>query len=116
MGGKVKAWGEAGAAPAAAVGVLRLRFFEKGCCCCMFPLGEEGGDSPSISILPPAPPAPAPAVPARRLRCRPQHRPAVCALCRCTQEIRRIWVGYWSQADATLGQKIAQKLSAAGAL
>lgn len=35
---------------------------------------------------------------------------------RCTQEIRRIWVGYFSQADATLGQKIAMKLQAAGAL
>ncbi len=35
---------------------------------------------------------------------------------RCTQEIRRIWVGYWSQADATLGQKLAAKLMAGGAL
>lgn len=35
---------------------------------------------------------------------------------RCTQEIRRIWVGYWSQADAQLGQKIAAKLMAGGAL
>nr|QFR98607.1 catalase [Chlamydomonas sp. ICE-L] len=35
---------------------------------------------------------------------------------RCTKDIRRIWVGYWSQADANLGQQIAQKLSSAGAL
>ena len=35
---------------------------------------------------------------------------------RCTQEIRRVWVGYWSQADARLGQAIAQRLQSAGAL
>jgi catalase len=35
---------------------------------------------------------------------------------RCTQEIRRIWIGYWSQCDAQAGQRIAAKLSAAGAL
>lgn len=35
---------------------------------------------------------------------------------RATQEIRRIWVGYWSQADATLGQKLAAKLQSAGGL
>jgi len=32
---------------------------------------------------------------------------------RCTQEIRQIWVGYWSQADATLGQKLDAKLKSA---
>lgn len=32
------------------------------------------------------------------------------------QEIRRIWVGYWSQADAQLGQRLAAKLQAAGVL
>lgn len=32
------------------------------------------------------------------------------------QEIRRIWVGYWSQCDAMLGQKIAAKLQSAGGL
>jgi catalase len=36
----------------------------------------------------------------------------LCAL----QEIRRIWVGYWSQADAQLGQRLAAKLQAGGAL
>jgi len=35
---------------------------------------------------------------------------------RCTNEIRRIWVGYWSQCDAGLGQRIAAKLRQAGAL
>ncbi|KIY96954.1 catalase [Monoraphidium neglectum] len=35
---------------------------------------------------------------------------------RCTAEIRRIWIGYWSQADAGLGQRLAQKLQAAGAM
>jgi len=35
---------------------------------------------------------------------------------RCTQEIRRIWIGYWSQCDAQAGQRIAAKLAAAGAL
>jgi hypothetical protein len=32
------------------------------------------------------------------------------------QEIRRIWIGYWSQCDVQAGQRIAAKLSAAGAL
>jgi catalase len=35
---------------------------------------------------------------------------------RCTQEIRRIWVGYMSQADATLGKKLAAKLRQHSAL
>lgn len=35
---------------------------------------------------------------------------------RCTAEIRRIWIGYWSQADGGLGQRLAQKLQAAGAM
>ncbi|GFR42897.1 hypothetical protein Agub_g3891 [Astrephomene gubernaculifera] len=35
---------------------------------------------------------------------------------RCTQEIRRIWVGYWSQADPQLGARIAAKLQARGCL
>lgn len=35
---------------------------------------------------------------------------------RSTKEIRRIWVGYWSQADAKLGQSIAKALQAGGAL
>ncbi|GLC39807.1 catalase A [Pleodorina starrii] len=35
---------------------------------------------------------------------------------RCTQEIRRIWVGYWSQADAQLGSRIAAKLQGRGCL
>mmetsp|Transcript_3164 Transcript_3164/g.6927 ORF Transcript_3164/g.6927 Transcript_3164/m.6927 type:complete len:493 (+) Transcript_3164:169-1647(+) len=35
---------------------------------------------------------------------------------RCTNEIRRIWVGYWSQCDSNLGQKIAGRLQKAGAL
>jgi len=35
---------------------------------------------------------------------------------RCTKEIRRIWVGYWSQADAGLGSRIAAKLQSMGAL
>lgn len=35
---------------------------------------------------------------------------------RCTQEIRRVWVGYMSQADPQLGQRIAAKLQANGAL
>jgi catalase len=35
---------------------------------------------------------------------------------RCTAEIRRVWIGYWSQADAGLGQRLAQKLQAAGAM
>jgi len=32
---------------------------------------------------------------------------------RCTHEIRHIWVGYWSQADAVLGQKLEAKLKSA---
>ena len=35
---------------------------------------------------------------------------------RLTGEIRRIWVGYWSQADAALGAKIAARLQSKGAL
>jgi catalase len=35
---------------------------------------------------------------------------------RCTQEIRRIWIGYWSQCDTQAGQRIAAKLAAAGVL
>jgi len=35
---------------------------------------------------------------------------------RCTKEIRRIWVGYWTQADAGLGKRVAEKLSSKGAL
>jgi catalase len=35
---------------------------------------------------------------------------------RATAEIRRVWIGYWSQADAGLGQRLAQKLQAAGAM
>jgi hypothetical protein len=31
-----------------------------------------------------------------------------------TQEIRRIWVGYWSQADPQLGSRIAAKLQVRG--
>ncbi|KAG1673753.1 hypothetical protein FOA52_002322 [Chlamydomonas sp. UWO 241] len=35
---------------------------------------------------------------------------------RLTGEIRRIWVGYWSQCDQMLGQKVAAKLQGMGAL
>lgn len=35
---------------------------------------------------------------------------------RCTSEIRRIWVGYWSQCDAGLGKRLAAKLKQASAL
>ena len=35
---------------------------------------------------------------------------------RCTQEVRRVWIGYLSQCDARLAQNIAQKLQAKGAL
>jgi catalase len=35
---------------------------------------------------------------------------------RCTQEIRRIWVGYLSQCDAGLGQRLAARLQQAAAL
>lgn len=35
---------------------------------------------------------------------------------RCTQEIRRIWVGYLSSCDQSLGQRVAQRLQKAGAL
>ncbi|KAJ9519330.1 hypothetical protein QJQ45_023128, partial [Haematococcus lacustris] len=35
---------------------------------------------------------------------------------KCSAEIRRIWVGYWTQADQTLGGRVAQKLQAMGAL
>lgn len=37
---------------------------------------------------------------------------ALCVL----QEVRRVWIGYLSQCDARLGQNIAQKLQAKGAL
>lgn len=37
-------------------------------------------------------------------------------ICLILQEIRRVWVGYWSQADSTLGQRVAAKLKAASAL
>ena len=33
-----------------------------------------------------------------------------------SQEIRRIWVGYWSQADPQLGARIAAKLQGRGCL
>mmetsp|Transcript_15125 Transcript_15125/g.37688 ORF Transcript_15125/g.37688 Transcript_15125/m.37688 type:complete len:493 (-) Transcript_15125:784-2262(-) len=33
---------------------------------------------------------------------------------RCTAEIRRVWVGYWSQCDGQLGARVAQKLQQAG--
>ena len=32
------------------------------------------------------------------------------------QEVRRVWVGYLSQCDSSLGQKVAAKLQANGAL
>jgi catalase len=35
---------------------------------------------------------------------------------RCTQEIRRVWLGMLSQCDQGLGQKLAAKLQAASAL
>lgn len=35
---------------------------------------------------------------------------------RCTKELRKIWIGYFSQMDASLGQKLAARLQAAGAL
>lgn len=35
---------------------------------------------------------------------------------RCTQEVRRVWVGYWKQADAELGAKVAARLQAVSAL
>lgn len=35
---------------------------------------------------------------------------------RVTQETRRVWIGYWTQCDASLGQRIAAKLQAKGAL
>ncbi|BDA50585.1 Catalase [Coccomyxa sp. Obi] len=34
---------------------------------------------------------------------------------KCTQEVRRVWVGYLSQCDASLGQKVAAKLQSNGA-
>ena len=40
----------------------------------------------------------------------------LCACRRCSQEIRRIWVGYWTQCDPTLGQRIAMKLRQEGSL
>jgi len=35
---------------------------------------------------------------------------------RCTNEIRRIWIGYWTQCDASLGGKVTQKLQQMGCL
>jgi catalase len=35
---------------------------------------------------------------------------------KCTTELRRIWVGYWSQADKNLGTKLAQALQKQGVL
>ena len=35
---------------------------------------------------------------------------------RCSQEVRRVWLGYWKQADGELGAKLAVKLQAASAL
>ena len=35
---------------------------------------------------------------------------------RVTHEIRRIWIGYWSQCDPILGQRIAQLLQQHSAL
>jgi catalase len=35
---------------------------------------------------------------------------------RCTAEIRRVWIGYWTQADAQLGSRITQKLQQMGSL
>eukprot|EP01025_Chloroclados_australasicus_P005944 TRINITY_DN1194_c0_g1_i4.p1 TRINITY_DN1194_c0_g1~~TRINITY_DN1194_c0_g1_i4.p1 ORF type:complete len:559 (-),score=38.84 TRINITY_DN1194_c0_g1_i4:382-1917(-) len=33
-----------------------------------------------------------------------------------TMEIRRVWLGYWTQSDKTLGAKLAQQLQSKGAL
>eukprot|EP00803_Ostreobium_quekettii_P011299 evm.model.scf_21EXC.2 EVM.evm.TU.scf_21EXC.2 scf_21EXC:32870-40615(+) len=35
---------------------------------------------------------------------------------RCTREVRRVWLGYWSQCDVQLGQKLAARLQAQAAL
>ena len=36
-------------------------------------------------------------------------------LCCCLlQEVRRVWLGYMSQCDSTLGQKLAAKVQASG--
>eukprot|EP00891_Asterochloris_glomerata_P000316 jgi/Astpho2/316/Aster-02200 len=35
---------------------------------------------------------------------------------RVTQEVRRVWLGYMSQCDASLGQRIAAKVQAAGSM
>ena len=32
------------------------------------------------------------------------------------QEVRRVWLGYMSQCDASLGQRIAAKVQAAGSM
>ena len=34
--------------------------------------------------------------------------------CSCLQEVRRVWLGYMSQCDSTLGQKLAAKVQATG--
>lgn len=36
--------------------------------------------------------------------------------CLFAQEVRRVWVGYLSQCDSGLGQKVAAKLQSNGAL
>lgn len=33
---------------------------------------------------------------------------------RVTNEVRRLWIGYWSQCDAELGKRIAARLHEAG--
>lgn len=35
---------------------------------------------------------------------------------RCTKEVRRVWLGYWSQCDVQLGQKLAARLQSQAAL
>ena len=35
---------------------------------------------------------------------------------RALQEVRRVWLGYMSQCDASLGQRIAAKVQAAGSM
>jgi hypothetical protein len=35
---------------------------------------------------------------------------------RCNDEIRRVWIGYWTQCDEKLGQRLTKQLQAMGCM
>ena len=51
-----------------------------------------------------------------RVSCQPERQVFKPWMFRTAQEVRRVWVGYLSQCDSSLGQKVAAKLQSNGAL